>query len=103
MRLAHLMIPLALFALPAGASAQTPQALVACGSQQELEQHLASDRQFMPDGCRDIVVTSLASEFGRICVMDFQPEDDPGVIERLTEAALPTQWWVRCGDLAAIE
>lgn len=102
MRLHHLMIPLAFLALPAAAAAQTPQGFIACESQQELDQHLASDRQFMPDGCRNIAVTSLDSEFGRICVMDFQPDDD-GVIGRLTDAALPTQWWALCGDLATIE
>jgi hypothetical protein len=102
MRLHHLMIPLALLAFPAAASAQTPDGFIACQSQQELEQLLASDGQFMPDGCRNIVVSTLETEHGRICVADFQPEEDPGILGALTDAALPTQWWVLCEDLATI-
>jgi hypothetical protein len=94
------MIPLALLALPAAASAQTPQGFIACQSQQELEQLLASDRGFMPDGCRNVAVNSLESEHGNICVMDFQPDENQGVLDRITEAALPTQWWVSCADLS---
>ncbi len=103
MRPRHLIVTLALLALPAAASAQTPSGLIACQSQQELEQLLASDGDFMPDGCRNVAVTNLESEHGNICVIDFQPGANPGVLDRLTDAALPTQWWVSCADLSEIE
>jgi hypothetical protein len=103
MRPHHLIVTLAILALPAAAAAQTPQGFIACQSQQELEQLLASDGDFTPDGCRNVAVTSLESEHGNICVMDFQPGEDGGVLDRLTDAALPTQWWVSCAELSEIE
>lgn len=109
MRLRHLTIPIALLAasgLPAAAQttspAPAPQTLTACQTQQELEQFLASDGQFVPDGCRLVSVTSLESEHGPLCVIDLEAADDPSVLDRLTDAAMPTQWWARCDSLSAI-
>jgi hypothetical protein len=103
MRLLELAIPLALVAFAGAASAQTatPQSFPACESQQELEQVLASDGQFMPDGCRQLSVTSLESDYGPLCVIDFEAAADPGLLDRLADAALPTQWWVLCENLSA--
>jgi hypothetical protein len=102
MRLHDLLIPLALVAFAGAASAQTatPQSFPVCESQQELEQVLASDGQFMPDGCRTWSVTSLESEYGPLCVVDFEAAADPRLLDRLTDAALPSQWWVLCENLA---
>jgi hypothetical protein len=101
MRLHELVIALALVAFTGAASAQTapPQSFPVCESQQELEQVLASDGQFMPDGCRTLSVTSLQSEYGPICVIDFEAAADPGLLDRLTDATMPTQWWVLCENL----
>lgn len=103
MRPHHLIFPLALLAFPAAGSAQTPNGFAACQNQQALEQMLASDGQFMPDECRNIAVNSLETENGRICVMDFQADENSGLIGQITDAALPTHWWVLCDDLATIE
>jgi len=102
MRLHALVIPLALLTFTVAASAQTatPQSFPVCESQQELEQVLASDGQFMPDGCRTLSVTSLQSEYGPLCVIDFEAAADPGLLDRLTDAAMPTQWWVLCENLS---
>jgi len=102
MRLHEFIIPLALVAFTSAATAQTatPQSFPVCESQQELEQVLASDGQFMPDGCRQLSVTSLESEYGPLCVIDFEAAADPGFLDRLTDAAMPTQWWVLCENLS---
>ena len=31
--------------------------------------------------------------------MEFDESDDPGLMDRLTDAALPDTWWMRCADL----
>jgi hypothetical protein len=93
---------IAAFACSSPAAAQAPQALPACQSQQELEQVLASDGDFMPDGCRQVSVTSLESEHGPLCVIDLEATGDSGMLGRIADAALPTQWWVRCESLAGV-
>ena len=72
--------------------------MVACPSQEQLEQVLQSDGSFVPDDCRELTVNQIDAEAGRLCVMDFEAPD-PGVIDQLTDAATTTQWWVNCDDL----
>ncbi len=80
---------------------QAQEAIAACASQQELEQVLASDGQLAPDGCRNLVITDLESDHGQLCVLDFSAGEDPGVLDRLADAAVPTKWWVSCDALEA--
>ncbi len=78
---------------------QKPAPVSACPSQQELEQALSSDGRFIPDDCRQLSITSMSD--GRICVLDFRAGSNPGVLDRLADAAVPTQWWVACERLKA--
>ncbi|ESR22510.1 hypothetical protein [Lutibaculum baratangense] len=80
------------------ASAQ--EAFPACQSQQELEQVIGSDGQFMPDGCRNLTITAVETDGARLCVIDFATAGE-GVLNTLRDAALPEQWWVRCDRLEA--
>jgi len=82
---------------PHQAAAQ--EAFVVCDEQPALEQFLASDGDFMPDGCRMMRLSALDSDHGRLCVVEFDESDDPGLMDRLTDAALPDTWWMRCADL----
>lgn len=82
---------------PHQAAAEEP--FVVCDEQPALEQFLASDGDFMPDGCRVMRLSTLDTDHGRICVMEFDESDDPGLMDRLTDAALPSTWWMRCADL----
>ena len=43
--------------------------------------------------------STLDTDQGRFCVMEFDESDDPGLMDRLTDAALPDTWWMRCADL----
>ena len=77
--------------------AQTP--LMACESQQSLEQALTSEGGIMPDDCRSISVARLANNGRELCLMDLsQPEG--GIISNLRDAASTDQWWVACRELA---
>lgn len=76
--------------------AQEP--ISACHSQQALEQTVKSGGQLMPEGCRNLAITSIDSDVGRLCVIDFSGGDQ-GILQKLRDAALPEQWWVRCEDL----
>jgi hypothetical protein len=91
---------LALAAAPSPADAQAEDAIVACESQQEIEQVLQSDGDLMPDGCRFLTVTRVDSGAGELCVLDFE-DPDPGIVGELTEAVTPTQWWVACAEFEA--
>jgi len=82
---------------PQQAAAQ--EAFMVCDEQRALEQALASDGDFMPDGCRVMRLSTLDTDQGRFCVMEFDESDDPGLMDRLTDAALPDTWWMRCADL----
>lgn len=83
---------------PQPAAAQ--EAFVVCDEQRMLEQVLASDGDFMPDGCRVMRLSALDTDQGRLCVMEFDESDDPGLMDRLTDAALPDTWWMRCADIS---
>lgn len=78
--------------------AHAQQSIIVCPSQQELEQVLQSDTEFVPEDCHELTIARVESAAGVLCVMDFQSRD-PGMIDQLTEAAITTQWWVRCDDL----
>jgi hypothetical protein len=72
----------------------------ACESQRSLEQVIQSEGELMPDDCRRLSITSIPTEVARLCQLNFQTPSDPGVLDRLTEATAPTQWWVECARLA---
>ncbi len=88
------MLILAMMGLPGPAAAQTT--LVACDTQQRLEQVISSEGQFMPEGCRDVTATRIESQVGEICVIRFPTEG-------ITGAITGNEWWIRCDDLSAIE
>jgi hypothetical protein len=91
--LALLALPLAV-ASPAVAQTSFP----ACPSQQDLEQVIGSDGELLPDGCRMLTVTPVESPSGELCMIEFEAPD-PGVLDTLADAAVPTRWWVECADL----
>lgn len=72
----------------------------ACETQQDVEQVLQSDGQLSPEGCWKLKVTRVQTQVGELCVLDFEPRDT-GVLDTLREAAVPTQWWIECADLAS--
>jgi hypothetical protein len=90
-----------LVASAATVQAQDVSAVPACPSQQELEQTLGSGGRFVPDGCRQLSITSVQTGKGDVCVLDFRSGKDPGILDRLADAAVPTQWWVACDNLKA--
>ena len=96
-RLAVLALAVPLAAGPVG-PALAQASLRACETQQELEQVLESRGEFMPDGCREISITAIDTPAGELCVLDFRAEDQ-GILGTITEAAVPTQWWVACAEL----
>ena len=59
---------------------------------------IQSQSELMPEGCRKITITAVDTLAGELCVLDFEQED-PGVVGAITEAAVPTQWWIACADL----
>ena len=71
----------------------------ACQSQQDLQQVINSDGKLMPSGCRELTIIPVKSGDGRLCVIDFSKAGD-GVLQSLRDAAMPSQWWVRCDSLA---
>ena len=83
------------------APAQSPAAFAACPSQQELEQVLGSKGRFVPDSCRQLSITPVQSPQGTACVLNFDAGKDPGILDRLANATIPTQWWVACENLKA--
>lgn len=84
----------------ASAPALAQEGVPACESQQELEQVLQSDGELMPDGCQLLTITTIEADTGKLCVLQFEPQD-PGVLETLQEAAGPSQRWVECADLTS--
>lgn len=90
---------IALMVLGSTTTAATAQeAVIACQSQQELEQVIASDGRILPDGCRNVSITPLDNGGERLCLMDFAGDDD-GIVSQLREVAVNEAWWVRCADL----
>jgi hypothetical protein len=85
-------------ALSAPVVAQTP--LVACQSQQSLEQALISDGEIMPDDCRPVSIARLSSDGQELCLLDLS-SDDSSLLDSLRDAAAPDQWWTLCSDLTA--
>ncbi|WP_137388579.1 hypothetical protein [Rhodoligotrophos defluvii] len=86
-----------LMLLPASGSLAQEQ-ITACETQQALEQVIRSDGQLKPEGCRPLAITPVEVDAGRLCVLDFSG-GDPGILQRLRDAALPEKWWVRCDEL----
>ncbi|WP_417308433.1 hypothetical protein [Devosia sp.] len=97
--LISIALPLAMHAAPSVAQTMTDGPLTACPSQGELEQTLNSDGTIVPDACTTLEVNSLRSDNGELCLIDFSM--DEGVIGTLRDAAFPSQWWVKCDELAA--
>ena len=83
------------------AEAQTDRTFPACPSQQELEQTLGSGGRFIPESCRRLSITTVQTGKGDVCVLDFGSGKDPGILDRLADATVPTQWWVACDNLKA--
>ena len=83
------------------AEAQNEKTSTACPSQQELEQTLGSSGRFVPDTCRQLAITTVQTGKGDVCVLDFRAGKDPGILDRLADATVPTQWWVACDSLKA--
>ena len=95
-----LTLPFAVQSSPSWAqAAPTSPGVVACPSQDELEQSINSAGSITPDDCTTLQLNSLTSDNGDLCLIDFGL--DQGFIGQLRDAAFPTQWWVRCDDLAA--
>lgn len=74
--------------------------LLACGTQQSLEQSIASDGALRPEDCRVLSITPVRTDVGALCVIDVSGAGT-GVIEGLRSMALPSEWWVRCDRLSA--
>ena len=75
--------------------------LVACESQQSIEQALTSDGGIMPDDCRPISVARLTSDGRDLCLLDLS-QSDADFISSLRDVAAPDQWWVLCDELAEL-
>lgn len=75
--------------------------LMACESQQSLEQSLQSDGGIMPDDYRPISVARLSTEGQELCLIDLS-QSDGGIISSLRDVAAPDQWWVLCSDRAGV-
>ncbi len=97
----RVFVPLALMAAtgaPAPALAQEQESFPACETQQEMEQVIQSQGELMPDGCRTVTITPVDTPAGELCALEFEAED-PGIVGAITEAAVPTQWWMACADI----
>ncbi|KAA0574528.1 hypothetical protein [Azospirillum sp. Sh1] len=87
---------LAWIAAPSQATAQ--DAVVACHTQQQIEQLVRDKGQIMPDGCRNIWIRTVNRPTGDLCVLDIS-QTNGGITGAIVEATTDTQWWVRCRDL----
>ena len=96
--LTSVLLALATQATPSWAQTPADGGLLACPSQSALEQSLDSAGAITPDDCTTLQVNALRSDNGDLCLIDFGL--DQGFIGQLREAAFPTQWWVRCDELA---
>jgi aminoglycoside/choline kinase family phosphotransferase len=73
---------------------------IACPSQQDIEQYLATDGDLRPEGCRLVDIVAVETDAGRVCALDFGREAN-GVLDTLRDAAFPTTWWAACDAVAA--
>ena len=90
----------ALMCAGVGASlAQTDRSFPACPSQDKMQQVLGSNGKYVPDDCRKLTVTRIRSGNTDFCLLDFETFGDPGFLDKLRSAAVPTQWWVACENL----
>ena len=92
-------LPLAILPIPGWSQTPAAGGITACPSQGELEQTINSDAAIVPDDCTTLEVNSLRSENGELCLIDFGI--DEGFLGRLRDVAFPSQWWMKCEDLAA--
>ena len=81
------------------AFAEADRSFPACPTQQEIEQVIGSQGRFVPSDCRQLTITRIQSGTTEVCVLNFEPGGDPGFLDRLRQAAVPTQWWVPCDNL----
>jgi hypothetical protein len=95
----HLAAGLALVLAATGPAHAQPPGMIACETQQELEQVIQSKGQIKPDGCRNLRIASVKTQVGELCQLEFQQPEDPGVVERLKRAVAPARWWVECAQL----
>lgn len=103
MRVPFIISALLLASLQTGsghAQSAGERTLIACGTQQEIEQVMGSDARFRPDGCQTLTITRVRSGDRDVCVLNFKAAGEEGVIERLREVATQTQWWVDCAKIA---
>ena len=81
--------------LAGAASAQ--EAVVACPSQEGLQEYIDSNGGSLPQDCRQITVEEAG---GGVCSFEIGGGgDEDGLMAALAGAAVPTQWWARCGAL----
>jgi hypothetical protein len=102
-RISVFLVALAGFTLPAAAqdaAGAGPEPLIACQSQQALQQVIGSQGSIMPDGCRNVSISVLQSNGERLCLVDLS-EGGEGVLDQLRDVAVNQEWWIRCDDLAA--
>lgn len=76
------------------------RSFAACPSEQGAEQVVGSQGRFVPGDCRQLTITRVQSGAMQLCVLDFEPGGDAGLLDQLRRAAVPTQWWVACDNLA---
>ena len=88
------------FAASEPSLAQTNRSFPACPSQQGVDQVVGSQGRFVPPDCRQLTITRVQSGTTELCVLNFEPSGDPGFLDQLRRAAVPTQWWVSCENLA---
>lgn len=72
--------------------------LRACQSQQSLQQIIDSKGSLKPEDCRELTVTPVDTGNERLCVLSFSSAGSD-ILQKLRDAALPDQWWVRCDSL----
>jgi hypothetical protein len=78
--------------------AQAQSSFPACPSQQKIEQVVGSKGQFVPDECRHLKITRVRSGGTELCILDFRSGTNPGILDNIADATLPTQWWIACDD-----
>lgn len=72
--------------------------VVACHTQQQIEQVIRDKGQILPDGCRKIGIKTVDTPSGELCTLDLS-RPDGGLTGAIVDATTDTQWWVRCRDL----
>jgi hypothetical protein len=94
------VIPIAALVLVVAAphSVSAASTLQACQSQQSLQQIIDSRGALKPEDCRNITVTPVGTGEGRLCALSFSTAGND-ILQKLCDAALPDQWWVRCENL----